>query len=80
MSETRDAFGPLLQKLQADVRSIKRDLAMLRSQQSELPTMTQFETGLDAIDQRMTELVDGLGKSQNRIEVMLTDIARKLDA
>ena len=56
MSETRDAFGPLLAQLQAEMRSVKRDLAMIQAQQSELPTLVQFQSGLTSLDARMTEL------------------------
>ena len=44
MSETRDAFGPLLLRLQADMRAVQRQLAMLQaasgrvSSQRHLPT------------------------------------------
>jgi hypothetical protein len=55
MSDTRDAFGPLLAKVQAEMRSMKRDVAMLRAQVAELPTVAQFQAGLDAIDARITE-------------------------
>lgn len=41
---------------QTDIRAIKRDLAMLRAQQSELPTVAQFQAGLTDIDARMTDL------------------------
>lgn len=56
MSETRDAYGLLLQALQSDVRAIKRDMAMLRAQQGELPTVAQFQAGLQSLDDRVTEL------------------------
>ena len=33
MSETRDAFGPLLQRLQADMTSLRSDMRGLRAEQ-----------------------------------------------
>ena len=42
--------------LQSDVRAIKRDMAMLRAQNSELPSTAQFQAGLQSLDDRTTEL------------------------
>jgi hypothetical protein len=57
MTISLEFLGEQVKALQTDLRSIKRDLAMLRAQQGELPTLAQFQSGLDAIDERMTELV-----------------------
>lgn len=48
-------LGKNVQTLQVDMRAIKRELAMLRAQQSELPTVAQFQAGLDALDARISE-------------------------
>jgi len=42
--------------LRSDVRAIKRDMAMLRAQNGELPSTAEFQAGLQAIDDRITEL------------------------
>jgi hypothetical protein len=82
-----ELLGKQMQQLQVEVRSIKRQMAILQASQSHLPTLDQFQAGLDAIDARITELMGemqtplaDLQASQARMEVMLTDIARKLDA
>lgn len=55
MSISLEFLGEQVKALQTDLRSIKRDLAMLRAQQGELPTLAQFQSGLDSIDGRITE-------------------------
>lgn len=45
-----------MQQMQAEIRALKRDITMLRAQTATLPTMAQFQAGLTAIDQRITEL------------------------
>ena len=49
-------LGQQVKEVQTELRAIKRDMAMLRAQQSELPTLAQFQAGLTAIDARVTEL------------------------
>jgi len=73
MSETvsLELLGRQMQQMQADMRALKRDMAMLRAQQSELPTLAQFQAGLSAIDERVTELMNGVIASNERIEAML---------
>jgi len=51
-------LGHQVKGIQTDLRAIKRDMAMLRAQQSELPTVAQFQAGLTALDARVTELAD----------------------
>jgi len=82
-----ELLGKQMQQVQVELRSVKRQMDLLRAQQSELPTVAQFQAGLDAIDARVTELfgelqtpLAELQASQVRVETMLTDIARKLDA
>jgi hypothetical protein len=60
MSDNPDLtlLGVQVKAMQSDLRAIKRDMAMLRAQQSELPSIAQFQAGLSAIDARMTELAD----------------------
>jgi prefoldin subunit 5 len=55
VSISLEFLGEQVKALQTDLRSIKRDLAMLRAQQGELPTLAQFQSGLDSIDGRITE-------------------------
>lgn len=74
MTISLDLLGEQVKSLQADVRAIKRDLAMLRAQQSELPTVAQFQSGLTAIDERITELLEQNTQALARIEQMLADI------
>lgn len=45
-----------VQEAQIDIRALKRETAMLRAQQSELPTIAQFQAGLTDLDARITEL------------------------
>lgn len=66
MSVSLDLLGSRVLALQSDIRSVRRELAMLRAQQGELPTAAQFQAGLDAVDQRITELhqelLDAIGE------------------
>jgi len=81
MSETvsLELLGRQMQQMQADMRSLKRDMAMLRAQQSELPTLAQFQAGLTAIDERVTELVNGISASNERMEATLANIRAMLE-
>lgn len=90
MSDARDAFGPLLERVQAQMRSMRRDVSMLRAQVGEIPTVAQFQAGLDEIDARITEThtetmaaVDtrlaGIEEGVNSISAILRQVSEKLD-
>jgi hypothetical protein len=51
-----ELLGRHVTALQADMRALKRDMAMLRAQTAELPTVAQFMAGLADLDARVTEL------------------------
>ena len=81
MSISLDFLGEQVKAVQALVRAIQRDLAMLRAQQSELPSVAQFQAGLTEMDARFTELHAGIAKTLDtntealaRIEQLLADI------
>lgn len=78
MTISLDLLGEQVKSLQADARAIKRDLAMLRAQQGELPTVAQFQSGLSSIDERITELLEQNTQALARIEQMLADINRRV--
>jgi hypothetical protein len=58
MSETRDAFGPLLERLHADTRAVQRQMAMLQAGQAQLPTLDQFQAGLAELDRQFVGLAE----------------------
>jgi hypothetical protein len=88
MSETVDlrALGILLHQVQGEVRGMRREMAMLRAQQGDLPTTSQFQAGLTEIDKQFVELGDSIaekitsaiGERLGRIEEQLAAIAARL--
>ncbi len=80
MSETRDAFGPLLLRLQADMRAVQRQLAMLQAALGELathlPTREEFQAGLSAID---TQFVDRIAASETAVLARLDQTERSVE-
>jgi hypothetical protein len=70
-----------LAEAQLDIRAIKRDLAMLRAQQAEFPTLAQFQAGLSAFDAQFVELGNIIAqKVTAAIGEHLDAIAARLDA
>lgn len=81
MSETRDAFGPLLQQLQAQMRTLRAEMAAFqaaiytlipaRAEQTELFIQEQTDRIMRRLDQTERSVEERL----SRIEQMLADNA-----
>ncbi len=58
MSETMSLglLGEQMHTMQADVRALQRQMAMLQAGLAEMPTRDQFQAGLGAIDKQFVEL------------------------
>jgi len=56
MTASLEYLGKQVKNLQLIARSIQRDMAMLRAQQAELPTVAQFLAGLTSMDEHAIDL------------------------
>jgi hypothetical protein len=79
MSETRDAFGPLLEKLQAEMRSVRAELRSLRAEIASRALVTAraeetevYIAGLfDTLNRRMDQTERSVEERLARIEMLL---------
>jgi hypothetical protein len=75
MNDTpRDAFGPLLQQLQAEMRSIRAEQVAVRAliDARAVETEKLMEARFDRIDQRLDQTERSLEERLSRIESLLT--------
>jgi hypothetical protein len=78
VSETRDAFGPLLYQLQAEMRSMRLEQTALRTQINERAEATEawlsgfLEQRFDALNLRMDQTERSVEERLARIEHLLT--------
>ncbi len=92
MSETRDAYGLLLQRLQTDMTSLRSDMRGLRSEQTALreylvsfigarasETEAMIETHFATVERLFTHLDKRLDQSELSIEERLTRIETLLE-
>ena len=79
MSETRDAFGPLLRQMQAEIRSLKADIRSLhedsasrsyiasRAEETEILIQSLFSQ----LDRRLDQTEQSVEERLTRIELIL---------
>jgi ferritin-like metal-binding protein YciE len=88
MSETRDAFGPLLRQMQAEMRSIRAEQAAVRTliDARARETETLIETLFGRLEQRLDQTERSVEERLARIEGLLAtgrsieaDLAEELD-
>jgi|KBSMisStaDraftv2_1062788.scaffolds.fasta_scaffold1851859_1 DNA anti-recombination protein RmuC len=83
MSDTRDAFGPLLQRLQTDMTSLRSDMRSLRSEQTALREYLVSFIGARAseteamIERLFEHLNKRLDQSERSLDERLTRIEER---
>jgi hypothetical protein len=80
MSETRDAFGPLLLQMQSEMRDIRAEQAAVRTLISARASETEtlIERLFTRLDQRFDHLEHRLDQTERSVEERLTRIEARL--
>ena len=79
MSETRDSFGPLLQRLQAEMRSLRADMRAVREEMASrayvdaraTETETLIERQFEQLNRRLDQTERSAEERLDRIETRL---------
>ena len=81
MSETRDAFGPLLLQLQTDMRSMRAEMRSIRAEQAAVRTLIDARAGeTEALIERLFAALDRrLDQTERSVEERLTRIELSLN-